>query len=101
MIRVKFLSDGDLLTGFDISGHGDYADAGEDIVCSAVSSAAYMAANTVTDILNQNADISLDESGSFYFSTQPTENAQIILKGLRLHLEALSQEYPENIKVTT
>ena len=36
---------------FTVKGHSGSANAGEDIVCAAVSSAVYMAANTVTEIL--------------------------------------------------
>lgn len=36
--------------GFDISGHADYADAGNDIICSAVSVTAYTAAGALEDL---------------------------------------------------
>ena len=37
--------------GFTVQGHSGSAEAGEDIVCAAVSSAVYMAVNTLTDVL--------------------------------------------------
>jgi uncharacterized protein YsxB (DUF464 family) len=38
------------ITGFNISGHADYADEGLDIVCSAVSVTAYTAAGALEDL---------------------------------------------------
>ncbi len=99
MTTVKFLQKGERLIGFEISGHSeDNVSAGESIVCSAVSSAAYMAANTVTDILGKDAEIKIDD-GYFYFETKAESDVQPILKGLKLHLISLSQDYPENIYV--
>ena len=48
MISVAFLTppEGGVL-GFSMEGHAEYGEAGEDIVCAAVSSAAYLAANTM------------------------------------------------------
>ena len=53
MICAEFFTrpDGDLV-GFRISGHSGCGEEGNDIVCAAVSSAAYMTANTVTEILS-------------------------------------------------
>ncbi len=99
MTTVKFLQKGELLTGFEVSGHSDdSAEAGEDIICSAISSATYLVANTVTDVIGKNAEINIDD-GYFYFETEASSDVQPILKGLKLHLISLSQDYPENIYV--
>ena len=48
MIFVRFLSEASgNLVGFVMEGHAGYADPGEDIVCAAGSSVAYMTANTI------------------------------------------------------
>ncbi len=100
MIKARFFTEGGFLTGFEIKGHSGYADMGSDIVCSAVSSAAYMAANTITDIIGLDAEIDLNDDGFFKFIISPVNEAHTTLRGLKLHLETLSQDYPENIKVT-
>ena len=38
MTTVTFYTEGRRITGFDASGHSGFADAGEDIVCAAVTS---------------------------------------------------------------
>lgn len=99
MTTVKFFNNGELLEGFEVSGHSDdFAKEGEDVICAAVSSAVYMAANTITDIICQKADIKVDD-GYLYLKTESTSEVQTILKGLKLHLISLSQDYPKNIYV--
>ena len=51
MIRADFFANADgALLGFSVLGHSGLAQEGEDILCAAVSSAAYMTANTVLEI---------------------------------------------------
>ena len=100
MIKVCFFTEHGLLTGYEIKGHSGYAESDEDdIVCAAVSSAAYMAVNTITDIICSQADIQV-ENGYLSVKTDGAGEIQTILKGLKLHLQQLSQDYPKNIKVT-
>ena len=100
MVRVNFFKDGDMLTGFECKGHTGLAEFGEDIVCAFISSACYLAANTVTDIIKLDARSS-DADGymSLKINSSP-EKAQDILGGLVLHLTELEKDYPKNIKVT-
>lgn len=65
MIRAVFF-EGENGRGFEIRGHAG-GNAGRDIVCAAVSSAVYMAANTVTDVIKIHADIS-EQDGHLKFS---------------------------------
>ena len=101
MIKVKFYLSDSMVSGFEISGHSGSADAGEDIICASVSSAAYMAANTVTDVLFLGAKIKVDDGYMKLVLNDSLSEAQPILRGLKLHLESLAGDYPKNIKVTT
>ena len=62
MTEVDFYTakNGDLL-GFHVYGHSGYAEAGEDIVCAAISSAVYMVINTITDIMHIDADVEVED----------------------------------------
>ena len=51
MTKVDFLLHDGLITGFTITDHAEYGEEGSDILCAAISSAAYMTVNTITDIL--------------------------------------------------
>ena len=99
MIRVRFLVGNRQLKGFQIIGHSGFAETGEDIVCASVSSAAYMAANTVTDIIGANADVSVSDAEMMLIINEPCERTETVLKGLELHLTELSKQYPDNIKI--
>ena len=99
MIRVKFLVSNRQLTGFEIKGHAMFAESGEDVVCAAVSSAAYMAANTVTDVIRATANAQADDGRMLLTLQSPDEKTETVLRGLELHLTELSKQYPENIKI--
>ena len=99
MIKVRFLIGNNQLHGFEIRGHANFAESGKDVVCASVSSAAYMAANTITDVICANADAVAGDGTMRLTLNQPDEQAQAVLKGLELHLTELSKQYPENIKI--
>ncbi len=99
MIKVKFSVGNRQLNGFEISGHAGFAESGKDIICAAVSSAAYMAANTITDVICANADAAEKQGEMVLTLNESDERAQAVLKGLELHLTELSKQYPENIKI--
>lgn len=102
MIQAEFyVQNGDQVCGFSVSGHAMFAESGEDIVCAAVSSAAYMTANTLTEILSLDPQILLDEGCMCVLLREPGEinRAQDLLKGFRLHLTQLATDYPNHIAV--
>ena len=47
MTRCEFFTENDRITGFSVSGHSGYAEAGSDIVCAAISAVVAMAEATV------------------------------------------------------
>ncbi len=100
MIEVTFISSSDLLTGFTIKGHSGYAGEGSDIVCASVSSAAYMTANTITEVLKQDAKIKLDEAYlELRLSVGSAAVCKDIMQGFKLHITGLAQQYSKYIKV--
>ena len=100
MIQVIFTVKDNDIRGFEISGHSDYSEQGSDIVFAAVSSAALMAANTVTEIQSLAAEITEDDGFlSLSLSQEDAKTAEVVLNGLALHLNALSQAYSQYINV--
>ena len=101
MIYIDFVKniEGDLL-GFYMKGHSGFNFVGEDIVCAAVSSAAYMVANAITDVLNIDADVFVSE-GRMHVLLDDTyaHRCKDLLLGLMLHLSSLQEQYPENINI--
>ncbi len=98
MIQAIFTVQDKLVTGFEISGHSDFSEQGSDIVCAAVSSAAYMTANTITDVQELDCIVTVNDGFmKLKLSKAEARSAQVILNGLLLHLNALSQEYSDFI----
>lgn len=71
------------------------------LVCSAVSSAAYLTANTVTEIIGADAEVTVNEkNGEMRFKIKSDfEEALPTLCGFKLHMEQLSGQYPEHITI--
>ncbi len=101
MIKVEFFGT-PLTLGFSISGHSGFAEEGSDIICSAVSSAAFMTANTITEVLNITpVELSVSD-GNMYLKLDElsAHKCSDIMKGFVLHLSSLSEQYKQYIKVT-
>lgn len=99
MIKVLFFIKGENISGFSLTGHADYGDYGKDTVCASVTSAALMAANTVTEIIKADADASAQEGSIKLTVKEDSDTVQTVLKGFKLHIKELAKEYPENIKI--
>ncbi|MBQ9673991.1 MAG: ribosomal-processing cysteine protease Prp [Ruminococcus sp.] len=102
MTEIVFFTDDDILTGFSLNGHSDYAQQGEDIVCAAISSATYMTVNTITDVL-MIKPVLLNEADAvmqIQLNSKDAQDAESILKGFKLHIENLAEQYGDYIKLT-
>ena len=97
MIKATFYKNKDFTSGFLIEGHSGYAEEGSDVICASISSAAYMAANTLTEIVGAEADITVDDGYLELTLRNPDGKTEIILQGLELHISTLAQDYDEFI----
>ena len=85
--------------GFTVEGHTGAS--GRSVVCAAVSSACYMAANTITEIIGARADVSVADGYMRVMTAgEDVVRSQDILRGLRLHAENMAQQYPHQIRIT-
>ena len=96
--------DGDRITGFSVSGHSGYAEAGADIVCAAISTAVTMAEATINDVCGAKAKVRVKEEDARITLTLPAscdeeETVQAVLSGLMLTLISLREDYPDYIEV--
>ncbi len=100
MTTAKFLYSGDTIISFELSGHSGAGEHGTDIVCSAVSSAVYMAANTIIEILkiSPKADVR-DGYMRIQMNLEDARKSKTITDGLYLHLSELQSQYPNNLKL--
>ena len=101
MTNVKFLADNKGLYGFSVSGHSstDCDDEVGKIVCAAVSSAAYMAANTIIEIIGDQYEADVSDAKMLFKVKNPSDKTLAVLEGLKLHLSELSNQYGNNIRL--
>ena len=95
----------DRITGFSVSGHSGYAEAGSDIVCAAVSAVVTMAEATINDICGAKAKVRVREQENARItltlpaSCDEEESVQAVLAGMMLTLSSMRDDYPDNIEV--
>ena len=104
MTRCEFFTQEDRITGFSISGHSGYAEAGSDIVCAAISAAVSLAEATINDICGAKAKVRVKEADARITLTLPAacdeeETVQAVLAGLLLYLCNLRDDYEDYIEV--
>ena len=104
MTRCEFFTENDRITGFSISGHSGYAEAGQDIVCAAISAVVNMAETTINDVCGAKAKVRVKEDDARITLMLPAscdeeETVQAVLSGLMLTLISLREDYPDYIEV--
>ena len=104
MTRCEFFTENDRITGFSVSGHSGYAEAGKDIVCAAISAIVTMAEATINDVCGAKAKVRVKEEDARITLTLPTscdeeESVQAVLAGMMLTLCSMRDDYPDYIEV--
>ncbi|MBQ3285508.1 MAG: ribosomal-processing cysteine protease Prp [Ruminococcus sp.] len=101
MITVTFFGT-EPVFGFHITGHSDINPEGPEILCAAVSSAAYMTANTVTDVIGLDPELRVAD-GDMYLKVKTeseAEQCRVIFDGLKLHLSSVMEQYPKYLTIS-
>ena len=104
MTKCEFFTEDDRITGFSVSGHSGYAEAGQDIVCAAVSAVVTMAEATINEVCGAKAKVRVKEADARITLTLPAscdeeESVQAVLAGMLLTLCNLRDQYPDYIEV--
>ena len=104
MTRCEFFTEGDRITGFSVSGHSGYAEAGADIVCAAISTAVTMAEAIINEVCGAKAKVRVKKEDARVTLTLPTscdeeETVQAALSGLMLTLLNIKEDYEDYIEV--
>ena len=104
MTRIKFYRDkDDKLTGFECKGHSGYADAGEDIVCAAISILTINFINSVELLTDSFPEVVEDESKGYLKVTikeYDKADVQLLFNSLSLGLDNIREEYPKFFDLT-
>ncbi len=99
MIRVTLFKDAEnMITGFRVLGHADYAEYGSDVVCAAVS---VLVINTINSIEHFTSDqFHLDQNektGHIELNVVSpiSNNTSLLLNSLALGLQGIEEEYTD------
>lgn len=106
MTTITIFSEQDRLTGFSVAGHSGYAEAGEDIVCAAITSAVRQVECTLNEVMGLEVSVKVKEKDASIRLQLPdklgsTHEAmcQTILTGFMVYLAELAEEYPQYVLV--
>ena len=104
MTRCEFFVEDERITGFSVSGHSGYSEAGSDIVCAAISAVVAMTEATVNDICGAKAKVRVKDDQARITLTLPAvcdeeETVQAVLAGMMLTLCSMRDDYPDYIEV--
>ncbi len=104
MTKCEFFTANDRITGFSISGHSGYAEAGSDIVCAAISAVVTMAEATINDVCGAKAKVRVKEEDARITLMLPAscdeeDTVQAVLSGMMVTLLSFREDYPDYIEV--
>lgn len=101
MTRFVLYFNKEHFTGYEVSGHStnDANDEEGRLVCSAVSSAVIMTANTITDVLKAKSDVEVSDGYLKITVKQPDDKTDLLINGLKLHISELAKEYKGKIEI--
>ena len=104
MTRCEFFTEGERITGFSVSGHSGYSEAGSDIVCAAISAVVTMAEATINDVCGAKAKVRVKEEDARVTLILPSscdeeETVQAVLAGMMVTLLSLQEDHPDYIEV--
>jgi uncharacterized protein len=95
MIKATFSA-----TSFEIKGHANFADAGQDIVCAAASAIAISMVQAMSRFVAEDMVTIKESDGYLLFQVHQTnETIQILLKSMKDTLTELKDSYPKAIQI--
>ncbi len=108
MIHVTFEQTPDKrIRSFNMSGHANFAEHGQDIVCAGASAVSFGLINAIMALTNVEPQIEQSADGGFLQCTVPMdlpketdEKVQLLLKAMLVSLQTIETDYSEYITIT-
>ncbi|MBQ4037401.1 MAG: ribosomal-processing cysteine protease Prp [Clostridia bacterium] len=106
MIRADFVIRDNKIRSFSTRGHAGLADAGQDVLCAAVSAMTQLCVNTVTDVFGARCRVLVEEENAHISMTvesvEPSRADAVegVLRGYLIQLRELAKQYPAHLTVT-
>lgn len=100
MIQTKIIRKNDVVTGFVIEGHAQYAPWGKDIVCSAVSALSIACINAIKQLTHATALFKDEDDYLELDIVRPTKESNLLTESLYLSLKSIEEQYPQNLTIS-
>ncbi len=103
MITVTVTRENGNPVGFEVSGHANMGEYGEDLVCAAVSAVVQTAILGITDVCRIQAGVSIEEGKTLCIlpkdaTQEQTERAAIVFDTMLIGLKSIQASYPRTLK---
>ena len=102
MIHACFQEQQQSLVGVSICGHAAYADAGQDIVCAAVSALVINFVNSLDELTDDHYQIDVNQEDAeidVVFTEELSEEGSLLLRSLILGLTSVEEEHGQYLDV--
>lgn len=103
MVNIVIYKRGELHMGFKSYGHAGMADAGQDIVCAAISILTINTMNAIDKFTQDKYDQLVDGKNAcidFKLTSVPTEEANLLLRTMVLGIRAIFEDYERYINLS-
>ena len=86
-------------TGYRVSGHTGFAQAGQDIVCAAISFMSIACANALESVAGMSPEVTEKDAYLEVRLRQPNDQALTIFKVFESGMKDLKKAYPKHLKL--
>lgn len=100
MIQVRFCMKDDSIQEIEMSGHAEFAQHGQDLVCAGASSIAIGTLNALDILCTNTCELVIDEGYIKIIVKEDSSTVQTVLNTLYIQLDTMVEEYKEYIEIT-
>ena len=107
MIKIKLLKKNERIIYFEITGHANHGEYGEDVVCSVVSSVSQMTLNGLLETLKLDDRLQYEEKEGYIvcdldksnLTNDEIEKSQILILSMYSYLKAVEKSYGKYVEI--
>lgn len=96
------------ITSFQMTGHAEFAEKGQDLVCAGVSAVVFGSVNSIIELTGLDPLLDIGEEGGYFSFEVPAdtdpvsfEKAQLLLEGMVVSLETIERDYHDYVRIST
>lgn len=101
MINVNILKQNNRIARINVTGHANFAEAGEDLVCAGVSSILFGALNGLDHSHGSDTKLEVLDNDITIEVIHDSKQLQNLLEFLLVQLQTVEQQYQQYIKINT